>query len=96
MCVVDSGRAIQGCRQRPDYEAKLLQDHGCQPVSGGDSVLEEGVGVEGGRAIGTRQIHARTRACADTDLLDSSRTSTWRSRLRQTIRYRTYSRCVTA
>jgi len=51
-CVGDSGGTIQGCRQCPDHEAKLLQDHGCEPVSGSDSVFEKGVVVEGGGPIG--------------------------------------------
>ena len=52
----DSGRAFQGCRQCPDHEAKLLQDHGCQPVSSSDSVFEKGVGVESGGAVGMEQF----------------------------------------
>lgn len=52
MCGGNSGRAFQSCRQCSDHEAKLLQDHGCEPVSGGDSVFEKGDGVESRGAIG--------------------------------------------
>jgi hypothetical protein len=113
----DSGRAFQGCRKCPDHETKLLQDHGCEPVSSGDSVFEKGVGMEGGGALGMRPFflfltsrpsifsfdHYRRDGheltpfsppflfCCATN---SSRISTWRSRLRRTIQCRTCSRWV--
>ena len=45
-----SRRTVQGCRERTDHEAELLQDHRIQALPGRHTVSAQGARVENGRS----------------------------------------------
>jgi hypothetical protein len=49
---VKSGRAFQGSGERAHYEAEFLQDHGVEPIPGGNTVPKERTGLAVDGSIG--------------------------------------------
>ena len=87
-----SRRAVQGGRKCTDNEAELLQDHRDKSIPGCDSVLEERARVEGWRPSGEHRAGMLVFQASLT--LCSSRTSIWRSLLRQMIPFQISLKCV--